>query len=46
MTTTQHLIDFANVDAPELEARNEAARIADLEISERIGRELEAELSA
>lgn len=46
MTTTQHLIDFANVNAPELEALNEQKRLADLEMSERIGREIEAELAA
>jgi len=41
--TTQHLTDSAHVDGPALDARYQAARDADLELSERLGADLIAQ---
>lgn len=42
--TTKHLTDSAHLDGTELEARHALARTTDLELSERLGRELCLEL--
>lgn len=45
MTSTKHLTDSAHVDGLELDARYQAAKQADLELSERLGAELLQEVA-